>query len=123
MTETKNEYKAKAEVALMGMVIEPTDNEEALKICDYIVEVVKNTITDFSDEYKAKLKDVVKNHSIIGISASRIDDMVMINLPLDEPLNEEETSFGYVLNLTVPYFSEYGYCAYRKRFNKWFRVS
>lgn len=113
---------AKAEIALMGRVVFPEDNKEALRICEYIVKVVNNTVHPISEEYKEKLKEVTKKHTIIGISVSKIEDMIMINLPLDKMLDVDEANFGYVLNLTEPLFSEYGYSAFNQINDIWFRV-
>ena len=116
MTKTNlgsNIVGGKAELALMSLVVSPTNNEEALEICKYIAGFVDNHITKVPFEwYNAKMADITKSHTIYGISVSTVEGMAMLNLMLEPFSAEEFNTFSYVLNFSVPLFSEYGYATY-----------
>ena len=112
----KSRIGGKTEIALMGAVVKPESNEEVKVMCDYIADLLKNTIRLENDEYKEQVENVLKNHKATGLSCSRLDDMFLINIVLDDPvIDNEEGVFVYCLNLTIPYFSEFGYSLFEKR--------
>lgn len=119
----KSRTGGKTELALMGALVKPESNDEAKAMCDYIVDLLTNTIGLENDEYKEQVENALKNHTATGLSCSRLDDMLLINIVLDEPVyDNEEGVFAYCLNLTCPHFSEFGYSLFEKRGSFYHRV-
>lgn len=113
----------KTELALMGALVTPESNDEAKEMCDYIVDLLTKTVGLENDEYKEQVENALKNHKATGLSCSRLDDMFLINIILDDFVyDSEEGVFAYCLNLTCPYFSEFGYSLFEKKGSFYHRI-
>lgn len=117
----------KAEIALMGYVVEINTNEEAIDVLDEIAELLEE---DFSGVKIFKEATKYCNGAEIEyLSVNIISDMLLIALPMTtdedtEPFDilSKYGAFGYVYNATAPDCSELGYSYYENRNNEIVRV-
>mgnify|MGYP001404329474 CR=1 FL=1 len=122
------EAMTKGELAMMGIVMPVINNKEAIEITDYILKTLvatkQTSIEDSGTEILDNQINRYGKNQVRHIVVNTIHDMVMITYTLEgdgdeEPFPEDLTTqdgvFSYVLNLTVPMFSELGYTFYEKR--------
>lgn len=122
---TKGELRAKAEVALMGVVTPVRDKDNIIFMLDYIAKVIGHE-EQTGEEVYAKATQFVnlKKDMIVGLSTSTImGSMKCVNIifkgiksktfKLDYPRGV----LTYVYNYDYPDGSELGYCIFEKRAN------
>jgi hypothetical protein len=116
----KASSKAKAELALMGVVITPENNDEAVEIIDYIMTVLKNKsitgqeILTNAFQYSHDPKSKQTAH---GLSVNTIGFHFKCITVIEENPKNLETDNGvlcWVENLTAPECSELSYCFFER---------
>lgn len=113
----QGEVSLRGELALMGYVIEVT-NDFLPKVIDYIFSVLKNT---HNLQIEADGESVVKESNKYCkakpryLAVNGIDDMIVLTIVKDKAnILSDEGVLSYVYNVTVPWFSELGYTFFRK---------
>lgn len=121
------DYLGKAEVALMGHVIEVSDDTELRNIINYIAQVVNDNEECPAEEILTEAFQYTntKKYRVSHISVNTLlGDMVVLTLILSTttrktPVKLDSFSgvFSYCYNFTAPFCSELGYTFYEKRPN------
>lgn len=115
---------ARAEVAMMGTVIQIHHESDLIYILDYISKTLDSTI-----KQSFNAKEVVnnafkycKNPVVHHLCVNTIEDMLVITLTMTTDEDDEEYNllssqgvFSYVYNVTCPDFSELGYTFFAKK--------
>lgn len=112
------EVATKGELALMGIVVSVDSNEQAKQLVAYMAKVIKK-----EDSIKWDwLENSKTNPQIKAVVVNTLDGMPLFTFALQTKedkcvfnLTSEEGCFSYVLNLTDPWSSEYGYSYFEKR--------
>ena len=106
------ELGAKAEIALMGRVVYPQNNEEAEYMTDYIAKLLKGVSLTIEWARKSKYHPQIK-----ALVVNKVHGMACITFAIttDEDkgrefnILDEDGCFCYVQNLESDWCSEYGY--------------
>ncbi len=128
---SKGELKAKAEVALMGLVTPVRDKDNIIYMLDYISKVIENNEPYMTGEqiYEKAVEFVdLKETMIVGLSVCRIMGMPCVNVifkDIEDTKFKLDDSYGvltYVHNYDGPDMSELGYCYFEKKGNAYHRI-
>lgn len=119
----ESKLRAKAELALMGVLITVNSNEEASFMADYITEVITNTRVGYEEnpvsgkEVIAKIERCSDDKQVKHMIVNTLEGMVLIAYVLESPdkITTRNGVFSYVQNVTTPDFSEFGYTFYEDR--------
>lgn len=132
MTEilSKGDLKAKAEVALMGRVVQVLDRENMEYVIDYIADVLKCPTHLGEDIYKKATRYTdLKKTVPVGISCSTLfrGEMRVINIVFKDKgkslkLDDPDGVLCYVYNFDAPDLSELGYCFFERNGNAYHRI-
>lgn len=116
---SKGDLNAKAEIAMMGRVVEATNTDDLEYIIDYITKTLRKS-TDAKDILQAATK-YAKDLQPTGLIMNTIcGEMQCLTVVLKDPketsfeLDSEQGVLCYVYNYTCPDFSELGYCFFEK---------
>lgn len=122
------ELCAKAEIALMGMVV-MLNESDVPDVLDYIGSVLGYTDLSGKEIVTSATQyiDQTKTH-ICGISCSTVYGDPCVNIILkDRGENFNSVADGrvlcYVHNFVVPYCSELGYCYFKKKGGSYYRTA
>lgn len=128
MIKCVEDMKARCELALMGKVVQCT-NEEVQAMTDYIIKVLKA-----SNEYLEEEKDILSKINAYGdhrvkylVCNTIMGEFNCITFLLDddeEPIPQDlSTDYGvfcYVYNVTDPMLSELGCCFFEKKLDNYY---
>ena len=120
-----SDTKARCELAMMGKVVKCTNSEvidcvnyiaKATETCGYGVEELASRLVDNLRNHGAEAKMMVCN----AIQGDKCLTFLLETKDLPKPFETDygsgyPCSYAYVLNLSVPCFSEYGDTFYEKR--------
>lgn len=128
---SKGELKAKAELALMGLVTPIRDKDNVVFLLDYISKVIDCTELTGEEIYQNATRYIDLSETVVcGISTSRVMEMPCVNIIFKDikdthfKLDSDEGVLCYVHNFHGPHdLSELGYCFFeRKGGNQYHRI-
>ena len=128
---TQNKWSAQAELIMMGYTLTVENDVQA----EYLISYILRTLG--MKENGKKVLEKARQHTtgaeVKYISTSRLDDMVLITIPLETAedrvnpkhkfnLLDPEGVFCYCYNTTCPDFSELGYSYFQKKDGRVWRI-
>lgn len=127
---SKGELNAKAEVALMGRVVQVLDRENMEYVIDYIADTLKFHTQLGEDIYnKATQYSNLEETFPVGISCSTLfgGEFKVINIIFKDKgkslkLDDPDGVLCYVYNFDAPDLSELGYCFFERNGNAYHRI-
>lgn len=127
---SKGELNAKAELALMGLVVQIIDRPNMEYVLDYLGKFLKDDMSG-KEIYDEAVKFVnLKKTAPIGVSVCRIcgGEFVVINIIMKDKedtnfaVDDEQGCLCHVHNVTAPDCSELGYCFFEKKGPSYHRI-
>ena len=124
MVYTKTELRTKAELMLMGYVQTVSAEEDVKLIFDIFMNAIPVSVDLTADElYSMAMQDIEPDETeIFGMSTSTVGGCACINIIFRDKENADEFDlcsedgvFCYVINLSDPDCSEYGYSFFGKK--------
>lgn len=122
------ELCAKAEIALMGMVV-MLNESDVPDVLDYIGSVLGYTDLSGKEIVASATKYLDRNKTqICGISCTTIYGEPCVNIILKDCgknfyITEDRGILCYVHNFVAPYCSELGYCYFKKKGSSYHRTA
>lgn len=128
---SKGELNAKAELALMGRVVQILDRENMEYVLDYIAKVLNCTEMTGKEIYDEATKYTdPKETEPVGLSTSTLfgGEMRVVNIVFKDrgkslKLDDLDGVFCHVHNFDAPDCSELGYCFFERNGNSYHRIA
>ena len=127
---SKGELNAKAELALMGRVVQILDRENMEYVLDYIAKVLNCTEMTGAEIYAEATKYTdPKETEPVGLSCSTLfgGEMRVVNIIFKDKgkslkLDDPDGVLCYVHNFDAPDLSELGYCFFERQGSTYHRI-
>lgn len=128
---SKGDLNAKAELALMGRVVQILDRENMEYVLDYIAKTINCTEMTGKEIYDEATKYTdPKETEPVGLSTSTLfgGEMRVVNIVFKDrgkslKLDDPDGVLCHVHNFDAPDCSELGYCFFERKGNSYHRIS